>query len=41
MALVGVGPEVAEPTPGSLLSVGETLTTERHDLVEFIGCKVK
>ena len=41
MAHVGVGPGVAEPIPGRLLSVGETLTKEREDLLEFMGCRLE
>ena len=41
MARVGVGPGVAEPIPGRLLSVGETLTKEREDLLEFMGCRLE
>ena len=37
---VGVGPGVAEPTPGEELSVGEALTKKRQDLAEFMGCSV-
>ena len=41
MAYVGSGPEVAEPTSGSELCVGESLTTMRQDLTGLLGCSIE